>query len=114
MRAPYQVLVFPYHKGDEGMEYAIFHRSDADWWQAIAGGGEVGIAKPNVKLFETACKRVSESPNNCYYIGDDLQSDILPCIQAGMRGIWINRKNEQARPDGIKTIFTLEALKENL
>lgn len=42
MRAPYQVLVFPYYKGDEGVEYAIFHRSDADWWQAIAGGGEDG------------------------------------------------------------------------
>lgn len=42
MRAPYQVLVFPYHINDNGIEYAIFHRSDADWWQAISGGGEDG------------------------------------------------------------------------
>jgi dATP pyrophosphohydrolase len=42
MRAPYQVLVFPYHINDKGIEYAIFHRSDADWWQAISGGGEDG------------------------------------------------------------------------
>ncbi|AGK96075.1 NUDIX domain-containing protein [Clostridium pasteurianum] len=42
MREPYQVLVFPYHKSDEGIEYAIFHRSDADYWQGIAGGGEEG------------------------------------------------------------------------
>ncbi len=42
MRAPYQVLVFPYYIGDNGIEYAIFHRSDADWWQAISGGGEDG------------------------------------------------------------------------
>lgn len=42
MRAPYQVLVFPYHINDEGIEYAIFHRSDADWWQAVSGGGEDG------------------------------------------------------------------------
>lgn len=42
MRAPYQVLVFPFHISEKGIEYAIFHRSDADWWQAISGGGEEG------------------------------------------------------------------------
>ncbi|NNU78132.1 NUDIX domain-containing protein [Clostridium estertheticum] len=42
MRAPYQVLIFPYYKGDKGIEYAIFHRTDADYWQGIAGGGEDG------------------------------------------------------------------------
>ena len=42
MRAPYQVLIFPYYRTEKGIEYAIFHRSDADWWQAISGGGEDG------------------------------------------------------------------------
>jgi dihydroneopterin triphosphate diphosphatase len=42
MRAPYQVLVFPYYISDKGIEYAIFLRSDANWWQAISGGGEEG------------------------------------------------------------------------
>jgi len=44
MRAPYQVLVFPYYISDKGIEYAIFRRSDAGWWQAISGGGEDGEA----------------------------------------------------------------------
>ncbi|WP_406541366.1 hypothetical protein [Clostridium ljungdahlii] len=42
MRAPCQVLVFPYYINDKGIEYAIFHRNDEDWWQAISGGGEDG------------------------------------------------------------------------
>lgn len=42
MRAPYQVLVFPYYISDKGLEYAIFCRRDAGFWQAIAGGGEDG------------------------------------------------------------------------
>lgn len=37
MRVPYQVLVFPYYKGDKGIEYDIFHRSDVDYWQGIVG-----------------------------------------------------------------------------
>ena len=40
-RAPFQVLVYPYRRvGDNEFEYALLKRSDAGWWQAIAGGGE--------------------------------------------------------------------------
>lgn len=40
MRAPYQVLIFPYIKTDDSIQYAIFNRSDYGYWQGIAGGGE--------------------------------------------------------------------------
>jgi len=40
-RAPFQVLVYPYRKiRDDGFKYALLKRSDAGYWQAIAGGGE--------------------------------------------------------------------------
>ena len=39
-RAPFQVLVFPYQFADGEPRYALFRRSDAGFWQAIAGGGE--------------------------------------------------------------------------
>jgi dATP pyrophosphohydrolase len=40
-RAPFQVLVYPYRKvRDDRFEYALLKRSDAGYWQAIAGGGE--------------------------------------------------------------------------
>lgn len=42
MRAPYQVLIFPYIKTDESIQYGIFNRSDYGYWQGIAGGGEDG------------------------------------------------------------------------
>lgn len=42
-RAPFQVLVYPYrHLESGGISYALFRRSDHDWWQGIAGGGEDG------------------------------------------------------------------------
>ena len=44
MRAPFQVLVFPYRQDPFGrIQYAIFFRrspSYGDLWQGIAGGGE--------------------------------------------------------------------------
>lgn len=44
MRAPFQVIVFPYRETTAGgYEYAIFFRTSpryGDFWQAISGGGE--------------------------------------------------------------------------
>ena len=40
MRAPYQVLVFPYIKKNKEVKYCIFKRKDMKVWQAISGGGE--------------------------------------------------------------------------
>jgi dihydroneopterin triphosphate diphosphatase len=40
MRAPYQVIVFPYVKTGKGYLYALFKRRDLNFWQAISGGGE--------------------------------------------------------------------------
>lgn len=40
-RAPYQVLVMPFRRGDDGaVELACLRRTDDDAWQGIAGGGE--------------------------------------------------------------------------
>ena len=41
MRAPFQVLVIPFRRiGNGRYEFAVFRRSDGEYWQFIAGGGE--------------------------------------------------------------------------
>ena len=45
MRAPYQVLIFPFIKEGGKYYYAIFKRKDLNIWQGLAGGGE-GNEKP--------------------------------------------------------------------
>jgi dATP pyrophosphohydrolase len=42
MRAPFQVLVIPFRHTPGGLEFAVLRRSDAGWWQFVAGGGEEG------------------------------------------------------------------------
>ncbi len=42
MRAPFQILVIPFRYGEAGLEYAVLMRSDAKYWQFVAGGGEAG------------------------------------------------------------------------
>ena len=80
----------------------------------VITAGEVGIAKPNIKLFTIACNRVNKHPQECYYIGDDLYTDILPCNEIGLKGIWLNRKREPVSIDKIKMIYSLDSLKSIL
>jgi dATP pyrophosphohydrolase len=40
MRIPKQVLIIPYRKIDDKIEYCIFKRKDMNAWQWIAGGAE--------------------------------------------------------------------------
>lgn len=40
MRAPFQVLVFPYQLSNGQPQFLIAQRSDNGYWQAISGGGE--------------------------------------------------------------------------
>ena len=39
MRAPFQILAIPYRR-EAGYRFCVFHRSDIDQWQFVAGGGE--------------------------------------------------------------------------
>jgi len=41
-RAPFQVLVLPYHQEQSGVRYAVFRRKarTGGYWQFIAGGGD--------------------------------------------------------------------------
>ena len=40
MRAPFQILALPYKIVDGNPIFCVFHRSDFNQWQFIAGGGE--------------------------------------------------------------------------
>ncbi|MFF7094705.1 NUDIX pyrophosphatase [Streptomyces rubradiris] len=41
-RAPFQILVVPFRRVGEQVEFAVLRRQDMDAWQAVAGGGESG------------------------------------------------------------------------
>jgi dATP pyrophosphohydrolase len=41
VRAPFNVLVYPYFQVGEGaFEYGLLRRADEGWWQGVTGGGE--------------------------------------------------------------------------
>lgn len=55
---------------------------------------EVDCAKPDKAIFELAARKAGVDQGNCIYVGDRLKTDALAAQGAGMRGIWLDRKNQ--------------------
>jgi putative hydrolase of the HAD superfamily len=75
----------------------------------IITSSEIGFAKPHVNIFAEASKKAGTKAEDCFYIGDRLETDALGSKKAGMNGIWLNRKDDGVHED-IIVISSLEQL----
>lgn len=49
------------------------------------------LRKPDVELFRRAASKLGTKPNECLFVGDNPEADILGAEAAGMRAIWLRR-----------------------
>lgn len=68
---------------------------------------EMYCAKPDYQFFQFLKEYCGKE--NFVYVGDDLQTDIYPCLELGIKTIWINREGKSA-PKGVTEIRSLEEL----
>jgi putative hydrolase of the HAD superfamily len=61
---------------------------------------QVGISKPNVKLYLRACQQAGAPPAACLYVGDHPLLDVDPVNAAGMISVLIRRKGDRPKPKG--------------
>ena len=60
--------------------------------QAIFITDQIGIGKPNVKLYKNACDSLDLDPNTCMYVGDNPITDVDPPNKLGMITV-LNRRS---------------------
>jgi putative hydrolase of the HAD superfamily len=76
---------------------------------------EVGLIKPDPRVFELAASRLGVPPGACAMVGDRLERDVRGGNDAGMYTVWMNVRDETAPPDGpqpdatVTTIADVEA-----
>lgn len=63
-----------------------------------------GCAKPDPKIFQAMAQRLNFEPAELMYIGDDLRLDVWGAQQAGLSGVWLNRRNLSPAEAGHPTI----------
>ena len=66
--------------------------------QSLTISGEVGVRKPNAKIFKVACERAGVLPKEAMLIGDTIENDIVGANRAGMTSVFINRKLDALTP----------------
>jgi putative hydrolase of the HAD superfamily len=55
---------------------------------------EVGVGKPDARIFQAAAERLQLAPEQVLHVGDDEHLDVLGALAAGMQTAWINRANK--------------------
>ncbi|WGT36847.1 HAD family hydrolase [Lysinibacillus sp. 1 U-2021] len=68
----------------------ITHTGLASYFDVILISEEVGLTKPDKRIFELALHQLQVQPNEALFVGDDLAKDIAGCQRARMKGIWYN------------------------
>ena len=82
------------------------------YFSEVLVSGDIKIKKPNSKIFQTMSDNINIPLNKCVYIGDRLDFDAIGSSDAGMLGVWLNRKNIIGKkiPKNVKTIASLQQL----
>ena len=63
----------------------------APYFDAIVYSGELGIHKPDRRIFDHAAQLLGVPNHQCLFVGDDPTSDVAGALNAGMEAVWIDR-----------------------
>ncbi|MER5744734.1 HAD family hydrolase [Streptomyces sp. NPDC002225] len=70
-----------------------------DRFEAVVCAVELGISKPEAGAFHAACEQLGLEPGEVAYVGDEPDIDAAGAVAAGLRGIWLDRKERGGRPE---------------
>ena len=69
------------------------------FFDVITISGEIGIGKPDSRVFELTLDRLRATPAEAVMVGNSLKSDIAGALGAGIKAIWLNRSGATAKGD---------------
>ncbi|AXF54949.1 HAD family hydrolase [Salicibibacter kimchii] len=116
MNIPYQLALVT--NGAPSLQLKKLHMTKAliPHFDRIVISGAFGVGKPDTSIFSYALEQLGADANQTVMIGDNLHTDIIGGIRAGLKTIWLNRDHEEADtgivPDA--EISTLRELEETL
>ena len=71
---------------------------------------KVGIRKPDPKIFWKATTSLAKEPEECLYVGDSYERDVLGAKKAGMRACWFNPRGLRLPQEDVEPDFEIGAL----
>jgi putative hydrolase of the HAD superfamily len=81
---------------------------------ALITSEEVGVAKPNPRIFQVALERLHSRADATVMVGDNWHADIIGALAVGIRPVWLNRTASLRPLAHVEEITSLEPLAEVL
>lgn len=75
---------------------------------ALVVSEEIGVSKPDPEIFRVALERLGCAAQDAVMVGDSWAADVVGARAAGIRPIWFNRHDADAREPGVAEIRALE------
>ena len=78
----------------------------------IIDSAQVGVSKPEQRIFTLALEQLGRAPHTVAYIGDSFERDVLGARAAGLRTIWLRGLEPRVCPDPSMVDATITTLEE--
>lgn len=91
-----------------------------EYFETFAISSELGIQKPDERIFLWALKAFGCTAQDAVMIGDRIDNDIIPAKRIGMKTVWINRNPNMTKMDsGLldiadHVVYSLDGLRDLL
>ncbi len=82
----------------------------AHYFEVIVVSDDIGIFKPDPAIFAHAVKRAGKQPSQCWYVGDKVDIDAKAAMDAGLTGVWVNRKLIDEKKEKVPEVISLNDL----
>lgn len=84
-----------------------------DQFEFVIDSGEVGVEKPDPRIFQIAIDRMGISPADALYVGDLYEVDVVGARAAGLDVVLLDASGEHAGRD-VKTVRSVVELADEL
>lgn len=82
----------------------------ARYFSVMVFSEDVGVGKPDPRIFVEACRRAGQPPSQCVHIGDDVVADIHASHALGIRPVWVDRWGRNGEPVPGRRVTSLDEL----
>ena len=85
--------------GTPAQQRAKLHGSGlADYFETVVVSGEVGVGKPDPRVFGAALAALDVAPSTAVMVGDSIERDVVGAQAAGLHAVWLNRSGMDYHP----------------
>lgn len=70
-----------------------------DRFEVLLCAAELGVSKPEAAAFLAACEALALEPHEVAYVGNEPDIDARGAAEAGLLGIWLDRRDLGSRPE---------------